>query len=65
MATGHIEKKIIVTMNPDELRKLADKMEKDFPKKQLGQSTFIDFLVYSEDLKVHLHADQEWFHKRK
>lgn len=64
MPSGYIEKKIIVTMNPDELRGLADKMERDFPNKQLGQSTFIDFLVYSDDLRVDLHADQQWFHDK-
>ena len=34
------ERRIIITMNPDQLRKLADKMEKDFPKKTIGESTF-------------------------
>ena len=65
MPTGRVEKKIVVTMNPKELRDLADKMEKDFPKSGIGDSTFIDFLVYSQDLQIHLHADQEWFMKNK
>jgi len=64
MSSGYVKEEIIVTMNPDELRKLADKMERDFPTKQVGQTTFIDFLVYSKDLTIHLHADQEWFNKR-
>ena len=64
MTSGRIEKKIIVTMNPDELRSLADKMEEKFPKIRPGQTTFIDFLVYSKDLQIDLHAEQEWFHKR-
>jgi hypothetical protein len=55
------EHRIIITMNPDQLRKLADKMEKDFPKKTVGDSTFIDFLGHSPELQVCLHADQEWF----
>ena len=64
MSTGRIEKKIIITMNPDELRALADKMEKKFPKKRLGESTFIDFLIYCPDCTIELHADQVWFHKK-
>ena len=64
MTTARIEKKIIVTMNPDELRALANKMENEFPKKSLGDSTFIDFLAYSGELRIDLHADQQWFNKR-
>ena len=60
----HEERKIIITLNPDKLRELADKMEHDFQKKRLGQSTFIDFLGYSSDLQVCLHADQTWFHEK-
>ena len=63
MSSGYIDKTIRVTLSPDELRNLADKMEADFPKKLPGDSTFIDFLVYSRDLRIALHADQEWFHK--
>ena len=64
MATGYIDKKIIVTMNPDELRDLADKMEAKFPMLQIGDSTFITSLVYSDDLRIDLHLDQAWFHKK-
>ena len=64
MSTGRIEKKIVVTMNPDELRSLADKMEEKFPKKRLGESAFIDFLTYGNDCTIELHAEQEWFHKK-
>jgi hypothetical protein len=48
-------------MSPPELRALADKMERNFPLKQLGQSTFIDFLAYQKDYVVNLHADQVYF----
>ena len=64
MATGYIDKKIIVTMNPKELRDLADKMEDKFPQLQVGDSTFVGFLVYSKALQIDLHLDQEWFHQR-
>ncbi len=56
--------KIIITMNPDQLRGLADKMEEVFPTKRLGDTTFIDFLGYSKDLQVCLYADQVWFDDR-
>ena len=59
------ERKVIITMNPDELRALADKMERVFPQKRLGDTCFIDFLGYSQEMQVCLHADQEWFHKKK
>lgn len=65
MKTMYEERKIIITMSPDDLRSLADKMEEKFPKKRLGESTFIDFLGYSPDLQVCLHADQEWFNDRR
>lgn len=58
------ERNVIITMNPDQLRKLADKMEETFPRLKLGQTTFVDFLGYSSDLKVCLHLDQEWFSKK-
>lgn len=56
---------IIITMSPKELRDLADTMERDFPKKRIGDSCFIDFIGYGEGFKVALHADQEWFLKSK
>ena len=64
MSHMYENREIIITMNPDELRALADKMEATFPRLRLGQTTFVDFLGYSEDLKVKLHLDQEWFNKR-
>lgn len=57
------ERKIIITMNPKQLRNLADDMERQFPKKKIGDSCFIDFLGHSQNLQVCLHADQEWFVK--
>ena len=64
MSSGYIEKTIHITMNPDELRSLADKMEKKFPTMSTGDSLFVDFLVYSDDLRIDLYADQEWFNKK-
>jgi len=58
------ERNIIITMNPDQLRKLADKMEQQYPTLKIGDSTFVDFLGYKPDLRVSLHLDQEWFNKK-
>jgi len=60
-----VEQKIIITMNPDQLRKLADKMEEDYFKAKLGGTTFVDFLGYSDRLQVCLHFDQVWFEKNR
>ena len=57
--------KINITMNPDQLRELADKMERVFPTKRIGDTTFIDYLGYSRELQVCLLADQDWFNKRE
>lgn len=64
MSSMYVDKKIIVTMNPDELRALADKMESKFPKLTIGDSTFVGFLCYDKDMPIHLHLDQEWFSKK-
>ncbi len=58
------DRSITLTMNPDELRSVADKMEKDFPKKIAGDSTFICVLASLGDLTVDLHAEQRWFQER-
>ena len=52
-------------MNPEQLRKLADKMEKIFPKLKAGDSTFVDSLGHANNLHVELQLDQEWFEKNK
>jgi len=65
MASAHEENKVIITMSPKELRDLADKMEREFPKKKLGESCFIGILGHTKTSMVVLHADQEWFHKNK
>ena len=65
MATSYEEKKIVLTMNPDELRELADKMEKEYPLKMVGDSCFIANLVYSGHFTLDLHADQGWFNDRE
>ena len=58
---------INVYANPDELRRLADKMEERWAKLRVGDPTFVDFINYDpeEKLSVHLHLDQVWFHKRE
>ena len=57
------ERKIIITMNPAQLRKLADKMEKKYINLDIGDNTFVDFLGQSPSLTVCLHMDQHWFEK--
>lgn len=57
--------KIIITMNPDELRGLADRMEEAYLTRTVGQTTFVDFLGNSRDLHVCLHFDQAWFEERR
>ncbi len=56
------ERKVIITMSPKELRDLADKMEKKWPKLKPGDSTFVDLIHCSDDLQVVLNLDQEYFH---
>lgn len=58
------ERKIIITLNPDELRKMADRMESHYAKAQIGDPSFVDYLGYSAELKVCLHYDQGWFEIR-
>lgn len=58
------ERKIIITMSPDELRKLADKMETRWANLKTGDSTFVDFLHHESDFTINLHLDQHWFHKQ-
>lgn len=65
MAHLYEQRDIIVTISPKELRDLADTMERDFTKKKLGDSCFIDVIGYGDGFRVLLHADQEWFHKSK
>tara|TARA_R110002096_G_C14661910_1_gene728317 strand:+ start:11792 stop:12031 length:240 start_codon:yes stop_codon:yes gene_type:complete len=60
----HEERNIVITMNPDELRALADKMESMYAKSEIGDSKFVDFLGYTPNLKVCLHYDQ-WFFEQK
>lgn len=64
MSSGYVEKIIKVTMNPDELRALADKMEEVFPAIRMADSTFIDYIVFDDKLRVDLYADQDWFDKK-
>ena len=58
------DNKIILTMSPEDLRSLADKMEEKWNNIRLGESTFVAMLSYKNPV-VHLHLDQEYFHKLK
>ena len=59
------EREIILTISPKELRDLADKMEDRFPKKRIGETTFIASLHSSENFSISLHLDQNYFEKLK
>ncbi len=59
------ERNIILTMNPDELRALANKMERRWEKITMGQTTFVEFLHFSDELKISLHLDQDYFHRKE
>lgn len=56
---------VIITMSPKELRDIADRMEGRFPAMCIGDSTFISCLHITEDLKVDMHLDQEYFNKKE
>ncbi|MCK4787451.1 MAG: hypothetical protein KAV87_27080 [Desulfobacteraceae bacterium] len=58
------EREITITMSPDELRDLADKMEKRFPNITIGGPTFVTFLHQENGFTINLNLDQGWFHKR-
>jgi len=62
---GREERKIILTMNPDELRELANKMEKIYPTLKMGQDCFVDFLHHESNFTVDLYLDQTWFWDRE
>jgi hypothetical protein len=59
------DRRIVITKNPAQLRQLADAMERRYSKLALGDSTFVDFLGYSDTLQVCLHLDQQWFEDKK
>ena len=63
MPSAYEERVIKITFNPKELRILADKMERTWPKLRLGQTTFIDLFYTNERVPIHVHLDQEYFHK--
>jgi hypothetical protein len=60
-------RKITISANPDELRALADKMERRYERCRVGDTTFVDFINYDpeEKLTIALHFDQCWFDERK
>ncbi len=65
MSSGFEQREIVVFASPDELRRWADEMEKRWLTIRPGEVTFIDFLMHKQDMKVSLHLDQQWFHKRE
>lgn len=52
-----------INTTPQELRKLADKMEKKFPEKTAGSSTCVD-IFYSDDAMFMICGDQGRFETR-
>jgi len=56
---GHISQAVHLTTNPDELRKIADEMEKKFPLKTVGDSTLIKILSLHNGT-LYIHADKSW-----
>jgi hypothetical protein len=59
------DNKIIITMSPEDLRRLADEMEERWNELRPGDSTFVDIIGYLEDkTRICLHLDQEYFHKK-
>ncbi len=55
-----VEREIAITMSPAELRALADMMEREYPRRKQGESTFLCFLYGEEGLKVSLNIDMTW-----
>lgn len=53
---------IALFMNPDELRRVADEMEREFPKRGPGESNAIALVAFcGGNTEVWIHADQDWF----
>lgn len=50
---------INITASPDELRRLADKMEIVAARRSIGMNCFVDFLAYDKHYQVKLFFDQE------
>lgn len=57
------EKLIHIKMSPVELRELAHRMDKAFEERIPGHSTQIAVIAYSDDVKICLHMDQDYYHK--
>lgn len=65
--TGTIieKREIKVFTTPKQLRMIADKMEKEMPKRTCGDSTYI-YAWSNKDIRISVHADhQEYFHHKE
>ena len=65
---GYKEERIKVAFSPLELRRLADKMEEEFPKFLPGDNTRIETYILSHTspvLMLDVMADQTYFHQKK
>jgi hypothetical protein len=60
----HTEQIIKWFTTPKELRMIAKKMEQKFPELTCGDSTRI-YILYGEELKIEIHADQGEFERDK
>ena len=49
---GYEERIINLTFSPPELRKLADKMEREFPKMRAGDSTCVEAKILEPGLMI-------------
>lgn len=55
------ERSIFINVTPKILRKLADKIERDFPKKTIGDSTACETWWGDDGLRIVFHGDQGAF----
>lgn len=64
--TTHKTTTIQIFTNPEELRKLADKMEKVYKTTHLGESNYVGTIGHiGNELSVDIHFDQSWFAAQK
>jgi hypothetical protein len=62
--TSREEKRIILTMDPEELRDLANRMERRWKNIELGDSCYVDTISYT-DPRIDLYLDQGYFERLK
>lgn len=58
------ERKIVLTISPEELRRIADKMERKYKELLAGDSTFVDLIHIGPSFTVDIYLDQEYFIKK-